>query len=88
MALAALATLPLLSDAIGSGSILREALLVVVCALFYGGIFLLGARLLRIDELSWLVALLRQRLRDKSGIKLLESHIARSGNLVYTPRIR
>ena len=62
MALAALATLPLLSDAIGSGSILREALLVVVCALFYGGIFLLGARLLRIDELSWLVALLRRRL--------------------------
>ncbi len=62
MAVAALATLPYLSAALGAGSIAREALLVAVGALLYGGIFLLMARALRLDELGWLWNLLRRRI--------------------------
>lgn len=58
----ALATLPALSQWIGATSILRELTLVGFCALLYGGVFLLAARLLKIQELSWLLKLLRQRL--------------------------
>jgi len=58
----ALVTLPPLSQWIGATSILRELALVGVCALLYGGVFLLAARLLKIPELSWLLKLLRERL--------------------------
>ena len=63
MAAAALLTLPLLLALFGSGSIWRELALVAVCALLYGGLFLLAARWLGLRELSWLLSLLRQRLR-------------------------
>ena len=63
MALAALATLPALSELIGTASVLNEALLVIASASLYGGIFLLVARLLGIDELAWLWTLLQRRLR-------------------------
>lgn len=62
MAVAALATLPYLSAAFGAGSIVGEALLVAVGALLYGGLFLLMARALRLDELGWLWNLLRRRI--------------------------
>ncbi len=62
MAVAALATLPYLSATLGAGSIAREALLVAVGALLYGGLFLLMARALRLDELGWLWNLLRRRI--------------------------
>ncbi|MCY3979447.1 MAG: murein biosynthesis integral membrane protein MurJ [Chloroflexi bacterium] len=58
----ALATLPALTQWIGVASIAREALLVAVCALLYGAVFLLAARMLKIQELSWLLKLLRERL--------------------------
>ena len=58
----ALVSLPSLTQWIGSASIAREALLVAVCALLYGGVFLLAARMLNIQELSWLLKLLRERL--------------------------
>ncbi len=58
----ALGTLPALSQWIGAESILRELALVGIGALLYGGLFLLAARLLKIEELSWLLKLLRQRL--------------------------
>ena len=62
MALVATMTLPALSGWIGGTSILRELALVGLCALLYGGVFLLAARALKIDELSWLMRLLRERL--------------------------
>lgn len=62
MAVAALATLPYLRAAFGAASILHEALLVTVGALLYGSIFLLMARVLRLDELVWLWNLLRRRI--------------------------
>ena len=45
MTAAALATLPYLSGLIGTTGIVREALLVIVCALLYGCVFMLAARL-------------------------------------------
>ena len=62
MAGAALLTLPMISDWIGGATILHEALLVVVAAALYGGVFLVMARLLRIAELAWLLAQLQRRL--------------------------
>ena len=62
MAVAALATLPYLSAAFAAASILHEALLVTVGALLYGSIFLLMARVLRLEELVWLWNLLRRRI--------------------------
>ena len=62
MAGIALATLPTLMELIGAASIINEMLLVAACALLYGGVFLLAARWLRLDELAWLFNLLRQRL--------------------------
>ena len=62
MAGVALVTLPPLSTWIGTSGILRELVLVVLCALLYGGVFLLAARILRIQELSWLLKLLRERV--------------------------
>ncbi len=62
MAGGALLTLPALSEWIGAASILHEALLVGFCALLYGGFFLLAARWLKLEELAWLLNLLRQRL--------------------------
>ncbi len=58
----ALVSLPSLTQWIGAASIAREALLVGVCALLYGAVFLLAARMLKIQELSWLLKLLRERL--------------------------
>ena len=57
----ALLTLPALSGAIGSASIAHELLLVIVCALLYGGAFLLAAHWLKLQELAWLLKLLKQR---------------------------
>ena len=62
MAVFALFTLPALSQWIGATSILRELALVGFSALLYGGVFLLAARFLKIQELSWLFKLLRERL--------------------------
>ena len=62
MAGVALVSLPSISHWIGAQSILREVALVGICALLYGGVFLLAARFLKIQELSWLLKLLRERL--------------------------
>lgn len=62
MAAVAILTLPALLDLIGTANILRELLLVAACALLYGGVFVLAARWLKLQELSWLLSLLRQRL--------------------------
>ena len=62
MAAAAMVTLPLLTGLIGTASIIHEAALVIFSAALYGGIFLLAARLLKIEELQWLMTLLRQSL--------------------------
>lgn len=56
-------TLPILSDLIGTQGIIREALLVVASGVLYGGIFLLVAMLLKLNELRWLMSLLYKRLR-------------------------
>lgn len=61
MTAAALATLPILTRLVGTGSIFHEALLVILSAALYGGIFLLAARVFKIDELRWLMTLLRHR---------------------------
>ena len=60
----ALVSLPLLTEWIGTASLLRELALVGLSALLYGGVFLLAARMLKIAELSWLLKLLRERLRS------------------------
>ncbi|MDE2854064.1 MAG: murein biosynthesis integral membrane protein MurJ [Chloroflexota bacterium] len=62
MAGLALVTLPGLSRWIGAESILQEVALVGFCALLYGGVFFLAARVMKIDELAWLFKLLRERL--------------------------
>jgi len=62
MAVVALLTLPTLMELIGAGTVLQEALLVLLCALIYGGVFLTVARWLKLQELSWLVKLLRERI--------------------------
>lgn len=61
MTAAALATLPILTRLVGTGSIIHEALLVILSAALYGGIYLLAARVFKIDELRWLMTLLRHR---------------------------
>ncbi len=61
MAAVALLTLPALAEWIGDGTVLQEALLVLLCALIYGGVFLTAARLLKLQELSWLAKLLQER---------------------------
>ena len=72
MAAAAAVTLPLLTELIGAASIIREAALVIFSAALYGGIFLLAARLLKIEELRWLMTLLRQSLsRSDDGARRL-----------------
>ena len=67
MAAAAVVTLPLLTELIGTASIIHEAALVIFSAALYGGIFLLAARLLKIEELRWLMTLLRQSLSRSAG---------------------
>ena len=62
MAGLALLSLPMLQARIGSATILHELALVAVCALLYGGVFLLAARWLKLEELAWLMRLLRERL--------------------------
>lgn len=62
MAGVALLTLPQLGDMIGSATVLHEAILVIVSAALYGGVFLLMARMLQIAELSWLMTQLQRRL--------------------------
>ena len=59
-------TLPMLTEWVGSASALHELLLVGICALLYGGVFMLAARALKIRELSWLLKLLRERLSASS----------------------
>lgn len=66
MGLVAIVTLPMLTDFIGTHGILREALLVIVAGSLYGGLFLLLAMLLRIEELHWLAGLLRRKLTGDS----------------------
>jgi len=62
MGVVAWATLPILSDIIGTSGIIREAILVMVGGALYGGIFLLVAMILRINELRWIAGLLKKRL--------------------------
>ena len=56
----------MLTEWVGSASALHELLLVGICALLYGGVFMLAARALKIRELSWLLKLLRERLSASS----------------------
>ena len=63
MAAAAQASLPALTALIGTAGILREALLVMAAAAVYGSLFLLLARLLKIEELRWLMTLLHKSRR-------------------------
>ena len=63
MAAIAQLTLPSITGWIGAATVLQELLLVTVCALFYGAAFVVAARWLKLHELSWLLKLLRQRLR-------------------------
>ncbi|MGB1287222.1 MAG: murein biosynthesis integral membrane protein MurJ [Aggregatilineales bacterium] len=65
MVIIAMLTLPALTDIIGTQGILREALLVMVTGVLYGGIFIGLALLLKVEELLWLVQLIRQRLTRK-----------------------
>jgi peptidoglycan biosynthesis protein MviN/MurJ (putative lipid II flippase) len=53
---------PLLEQVIGTFGLLREAVLVAVSSGLSVVIFLLMAALLRLEELRWLVRLMRQRL--------------------------
>ncbi len=62
MAAVALVTLPGIMTWLGAGGILNELLLVAVCALLYGTVFVLAARWLKLEELAWLLKLLRQRM--------------------------
>ena len=66
MAALATATLPTLSDWLGNASILHELLLVGLSTALYGGVFLLAARLLKLEEIGWLWRLLRERLAGES----------------------
>jgi len=63
MGVVAWVTLPILSTVIGTSGIIREAILVVVSGTLYGGIFLLMAMVLRIEELRWIGGLVYRRLR-------------------------
>jgi putative peptidoglycan lipid II flippase len=62
MGLVAWAILPQLMMVIGSQGILREALLVMVAGGIAGGIYLVLAYLLRVEELHWLIRLIRSKL--------------------------
>ena len=62
MAAVALLTLPTLTEWIGAGTVLQEAFLVLLCAFVYGGVFLIVARWLKLQELSWLAKLLGERI--------------------------
>ncbi len=64
MAAIAQFTLPSITGWIGAATVFDELLLVTVCALLYGAVFVLAARWLKLHELSWLLKLLRQRLRS------------------------
>ena len=64
MAVVAQLTLPSITDWISPAAVLDELLLVSLCALLYGAVFVLAARWLKLHELSWLLKLLRQRLRS------------------------
>ncbi len=57
-------TLPTLSSIIGTHGILREALLVLVSGSLYGAIFLALAGLFKIEELRWLLGLVKSRLKS------------------------
>ena len=63
MGLVGALTLGPLMDLIGSGGLLREALLVLASAGISGGVFLLLALLLRIEELQWMARLVWGRVR-------------------------
>jgi putative peptidoglycan lipid II flippase len=62
MGAAAWLILPPLENAVGTGGILRQIIVVGVCGGVSAGVFLAMAALLRLEELRWLVRLLRQRL--------------------------
>ncbi len=62
MALVGWLLLPALYETIGTAGSLRQLLLVLVAGGISGGIFLVLAALLRIEELRWIAGLLRQRL--------------------------
>lgn len=55
-------TLPILTDIIGTHGIIREALLVMISGAVYGGIFLLLAMILHIEELRWLTGMLKKKI--------------------------
>ncbi len=55
--------LPSLSGVLSGGGVIREALLVLLMGGTCGAVFLLMAMLLRIEELRWLMGLLRARLQ-------------------------
>jgi putative peptidoglycan lipid II flippase len=54
--------LPVLAGLTGGGTLLREAALVLLSGAITGGVFLALAAALRIDEVGWIVGMLRARL--------------------------
>ncbi|MGB7338502.1 MAG: murein biosynthesis integral membrane protein MurJ [Phototrophicaceae bacterium] len=62
MALIGWVTLGWLTDVIGTLGIINQILLVMIPTALSGSIFLILAYILRIDELRWLLGLVRQRL--------------------------
>jgi putative peptidoglycan lipid II flippase len=62
MGVVASITLPLLVSIIGTHGLIREALLVGIAGGISGLVFLVSALLLRLEELRWLLTLIRQRL--------------------------
>lgn len=62
MGIVAWVTLPILSEQIGTFGIVREAILVVVSGTLYGGIFLLVATVLKIEELRWIAGLVKKKI--------------------------
>ncbi|MFN8453000.1 MAG: hypothetical protein U0521_31370, partial [Anaerolineae bacterium] len=59
-------TLAPLEHAIGTTGVIRQAALVIVSGGLSVGVFVALVALLRLEELRWLVGLLRQRLAPRS----------------------
>ncbi len=66
MGIVAALTLPSLTDIVGMEGVIREALLVTVSGGLSVAVFLLMAALLRIEELRWLVGMVKRRFRPAS----------------------
>jgi putative peptidoglycan lipid II flippase len=63
MGLSALMVIPVLENLVGTRTVVQEGIFVMIIGGFSLGIYLLAAVVLRIEELRWLVGLIRQRLK-------------------------